>query len=197
MTLPGVRATVTASKVAFLLSLTRNSQDSGPPPLALTFQLSQWTSPRTRPDTAFPGPSGSRAVVSKCPAREKEAITGERAAPAHGGGHCLLQGTCVFRHPAEQSLRTLPNQLQESSSLKEGLPTHKTSGEAGLSAAQALLETSCKPSWRLAQHPRSLLEALLLWVPIAQGLQGQDKGNFPRTRFARTQPAMEMPFPWA
>ena len=138
-----------------------------------------------------------RAVVSKCPAREKEAITGERAAPAHGGGHCLLQGTCVFRHPAEQSLRTLPNQLQESSSLKEGLPTHKTSGEAGLSAAQALLETRCKPSWRLAQHPRSLLEALLLWVPIAQGLQGQDKGNCPRSRFARTQPAMEMPFPWA
>ena len=84
--------------------------------------------------------------MSKCPAREKEAITGERAAPAHGGDHCLLQGTCVFRHPAEQDLRTLPNQLQESSSLKEGLPTHKTSGEVGLSAAQALLARMLHPS---------------------------------------------------
>lgn len=140
MTLPGMRATVTAGKVAFLLPLTRNSQDSGPPPLALTSQLSQWTSPRTRRDTAFPGPSGSRAVASKCPAREKEDVRGERAAPAPHSGERVL------RHPAKQSLGTLPSPLQEPSLLKEGLPTHESSGEAGLSAAQALLETSMAPA---------------------------------------------------
>ena len=148
MILPGVTATVTASKVPFLLSLTRNSQDLGPPPLALTFRLSQWTSPRTRPDTAFPRPSGSRAVVSKCPAREKEAVTGERVALAPQGDHCLLRQTCVLRYPCraepEDTAKPAPA-LQEPSPLKEDLPTHETSGEAGLSAAQALLETSAAP----------------------------------------------------
>ena len=60
---------------------------------------------------------------------------------------------------------------------------------------ESLPATPKSPPTRRAQRPRSLLEALLLWVPMAQGLQGQDKGNFPRTRFARTQPAMETPFP--
>lgn len=133
-----MRVIVTASKVAFLLSLTRNSQDLGPPPLALTFRLSQWTSPRTRPDTAFPGPSGSRAVVSKCPAREKEAVTGERAAPAPQGDHCLLQQTCVLRRPCRA-------QPEDTAKPAPDLPTHETSGEVGLSAAQALLETSAAP----------------------------------------------------
>lgn len=38
---------------------------------ALTFQLSQWTSPRTGPDTASPGQSGRTAGGGKCSAREK------------------------------------------------------------------------------------------------------------------------------
>lgn len=130
--------------------------------------------------------------MPKCPAREKEAVTGERAAPAPQGDHVYSGRHVSSGTAAEQSPRTLQNQLLPSRSPHRRRGTCPHPRPQGKQASP--LPT---PSWRLAQRPCSLLEALLLCVPIAQGLQGQDKGNFPLTRFHRTQPAMETPSLWA